>query len=223
MAKYKPSTLDDFEVMRRSRDSQRRMLDASNAPSGSNVYATTEKVQELDLGNLETRVGDLETGKQDKLTAGANIDITSNIISATDTTYTAGTNVQISAGNIISATDTTYSAATQSADGLMSSADKTKLDGVEAGAEVNDVTSVNGSTGAVVIADATQNASGLMSSTDKTKLDNIADDVLPVGSMVIMRTDTAPALTGTWTKVTGFHLHMTNASSTTLYLYERTA
>lgn len=180
MAKYKPSTLDDFEVMRRSRDSQRRALDASNAPSGSNVYATTEKVQELDLGDLVTRVDDLETGKQDKLTAGANVDITSNVISATDTTYTAGANVQISSGNVISATDTTYSNATQS-------------------------------------------AAGLMSSTDKAKLDGIVDDVLPVGSMVIMRTDTAPALTGTWTKVTGFHLHMTNASSTTLYLYERTA
>ena len=34
-------------------------------------------------------------------------------------------------------TDTTYAAATQSADGLMSSADKTKLDGVATGAEVN--------------------------------------------------------------------------------------
>ena len=37
----------------------------------------------------------------------------------------------------ITATDTTYSAATQSADGLMSSTDKTKLDGIAAGAEVN--------------------------------------------------------------------------------------
>ena len=34
-------------------------------------------------------------------------------------------------------TDTTYSAATQSADGLMSSTDKTKLDGIATGAEVN--------------------------------------------------------------------------------------
>lgn len=34
-------------------------------------------------------------------------------------------------------TDTTYDPATQSTDGLMSSTDKTKLDGIEAGAEVN--------------------------------------------------------------------------------------
>ena len=48
--------------------------------------------------------------KQDALTAGANISITGSTISATNTTYTAGNNVQISAGNVISATDTTYTA-----------------------------------------------------------------------------------------------------------------
>jgi hypothetical protein len=36
-------------------------------------------------------------------------------------------------------TDTTYSAATHSTDGLMSAADKTKLDGIETGAEKNNV------------------------------------------------------------------------------------
>lgn len=46
---------------------------------------------------------------QDKLTAGANITIgANNEISATDTTYTAGANIQIT-GTTISATDTTYS------------------------------------------------------------------------------------------------------------------
>ena len=51
-------------------------------------------------------------------------------------------------------------AATQQAAGLMSSTDKAKLDGVEAGAQVNP--------GA-----ATQQAAGLMSSTDKAKLDGV--------------------------------------------------
>lgn len=41
------------------------------------------------------------------------------------------------------------SAATESADGLMSAADKSKLDGIAAGAQANAVTSVNGKTGAV--------------------------------------------------------------------------
>lgn len=50
------------------------------------------------------------TSKQDKLTAGTNITIINNTISAKDTTYDV---------------------ATQSANGLMSSTDKTKLDGVD--------------------------------------------------------------------------------------------
>lgn len=56
----------------------------------------------------------LLAGKQDTLVAGNNIQIAADgkTISATDTTYTAGTNVQISAGNVISATDTTYTAFT---------------------------------------------------------------------------------------------------------------
>lgn len=56
---------------------------------------------------------DLSTGlatKQDTLTAGANIQINGATISATDTTYTAGTNITIDADNKISATDTTYTA-----------------------------------------------------------------------------------------------------------------
>lgn len=46
---------------------------------------------------------------------------------------TAGTNITIS-GSTISAKDTTYSDATQSAHGLMTAADKKKLDGIAAGA-----------------------------------------------------------------------------------------
>lgn len=48
--------------------------------------------------------------------------------------------------------NTTYSAATQSANGLMSAADKKKLDGIATGAQVNAVTSVAGKTGAVTLA-----------------------------------------------------------------------
>lgn len=49
----------------------------------------------------------------------------------------------------ISATDTTYENATETKAGLMSSADKAKLDTISVGAEPNDVTSVAGKTGAV--------------------------------------------------------------------------
>lgn len=60
------------------------------------------------------RLNHIEDGiynKQDKLTAGSNIQIN---------------------GTTISATDTKYSAATQSSAGLMSAADKTKIDSVNA-------------------------------------------------------------------------------------------
>ena len=72
----------------------------SIAPSKNAVY---DKISTMD-----TTI----SWKQDALTAGTNIQIDSNTntISATDTTYTAWTNIQISAQNEISATDTTYTA-----------------------------------------------------------------------------------------------------------------
>ncbi len=54
-------------------------------------------------------------------------------------------------GVTISATDTTYENATETKAGLMSSADKVKLNGIETGAEKNVVTSVAGKTGVVVL------------------------------------------------------------------------
>lgn len=56
--------------------------------------------------------------------------------------FEAGSNVTITPNAttgkiVIAAKDTTYSVATESANGLMSSADKTKLDGVATGAQVN--------------------------------------------------------------------------------------
>lgn len=70
---------------------------------GGNSYA---------LNDTTARAG--LTAKQDKLTAGSNI--------------------TISTSNVISATNTTYGAATTSAAGLMSAADKTKLNGIATGA-----------------------------------------------------------------------------------------
>lgn len=57
-------------------------------------------------------------------------------LDAKQNTLTAGNNITIS-GNTISATDTTYSDATTTTAGLMSAADKTKLNGIASGAEVN--------------------------------------------------------------------------------------
>lgn len=65
---------------------------------------------EADVADNTADIATLESTKQNKLTAGANVQINGDTISATDTTYTAGANVQISAGNVISATDTKYTA-----------------------------------------------------------------------------------------------------------------
>lgn len=67
---------------------------------------------DIDLSNYVT-TGDLQTA-----------------LSGKQNTLTAGNNIQIS-GDTISATDTTYNDATQTTSGLMSAADKTKLDELE--------------------------------------------------------------------------------------------
>lgn len=127
----------------------RRTLEAGLAPKADKTYVDTE----LDK-------------KQNNLTAGANIqlDASTSVISATDTRYTAGAGLTLSGTtfslpvttsgtgtfvksvtqntNGITATlatppDTTYNPATTTVDGLMSSADKTKLNGVATGATKN--------------------------------------------------------------------------------------
>jgi hypothetical protein len=80
-----------------------------------------------------------------------------------------------------------HAAATTSVNGFMSSTDKTKLDGIEAGAQVNVATNIaqgtrtttsvpiTSSTGTGATLDvATTSLAGVMSSADKTKLDGIA-------------------------------------------------
>lgn len=70
-----------------------------------------ELAQGQTLQDVEDSLSTRINNKQDKLTAGNNITISGNTISATNTTYTAGDNITISNGTI-SATDTTYTAGT---------------------------------------------------------------------------------------------------------------
>ena len=63
-------------------------------------------------------------------------------ISGKQDVLTAGSNIQINDGTI-SATDTTYNPATSSANGLMSSTDKAKLDDVEENAQENKIESIS--------------------------------------------------------------------------------
>lgn len=82
----------------------------------------------------------------------------------------AGSNVTLTPGSgslTISSTNTTYGTATSSSNGLMSSTDKAKLDGIESGAQVNDVVSVAGKTGAVTL---TKSDVGLGNVTNESKV-----------------------------------------------------
>ena len=88
----------------------------------------------------------------------------------TDTTYSAGTNVQISSSKVISATDTTYNAATTSAAGLMSAADKVAVNKIGTGtlntsnknciAAINELKSSLGYGGLISYSVPTYNADG---------------------------------------------------------------
>lgn len=123
-------------------------------------------------------VGSADKTKLDGIAAGAQVNVATNL------SYTAAA----SSGQVASSTGTnvTLPVATTVAAGLLSSADKTKLDGVAAGAQVNVATNlgyaaaanagtVSSSTGTnVTLPAATTTAAGLLTATDKTKLDGVA-------------------------------------------------
>lgn len=94
----------------------------------------------------KTKLNGIATGAEVNQNAFSNVKVGSTTVAADSKTDTlelvAGSNITLTpdATNdkvTIAATDTTYSNATTSAAGLMSSSDKTKLDGVATGAEVN--------------------------------------------------------------------------------------
>lgn len=166
--------------------------------SKTEVSALTSKVNGISLENVVTRNGanasrDIDiilrdylktsdlasrlTGKQNKLTAGANITINQST-------------------NVISAKVPAVSVATATVDGLMSAADKSFLDSVSGllGTKQDKLTAANAGAN-VQISDgvisasvglATSTSSGLMSSSDKVKLDQLPSGgisyTLPVAS-----------------------------------------
>ena len=75
----------------------------------SNNFITSGAVYDALQSTFSSLSGEL-AGKQDQLNAGSNIRIDGTTISASDTTYTAGSNITISDSNVINAVDTVYSA-----------------------------------------------------------------------------------------------------------------
>jgi hypothetical protein len=219
-------------------------------PTGTNPHGTTKT--DIELGNVDN-TSDLNKpistatqialdGKIDDSQVLTNVPINAVF---TDTTYdlfssTADGLVPLSGGGITkylradgtwvvpSDTNTTYEVATTSANGLMSSVDKTKLDGVETGANnyvhpVNHLPSVivqdssnrfvtdiekaswNGKAETSI---ATTSVNGLMSATDKTKIDTIESNAEVNNISDINATDL------TDTGDTTLHYHATDRNRT---------
>ena len=129
-----------------------------------------------------------DKGKLDGIAINANNYSLPTASSSTLGGVKVGTNLSISNG-VLSATNTTYGTATTSANGLMSSSDKSKLDGIATGANKITVDSSLSSSstnpvqnkvinsalsGKASTSVATTSANGLMSSSDKSKLNGIA-------------------------------------------------
>jgi ribosomal 50S subunit-recycling heat shock protein len=135
-------------------------LNASTATNTLTITATdttyenaTTAVAGLMSETDKAKLDGIEAGAQVNQNALAKItvdgvDIEANAEQST-VTIEAGSNVTVTPDATtrtltIAATDTTYENATTAVAGLMSAADKTKLDGVEAGAQVNTITGVKG-------------------------------------------------------------------------------
>lgn len=135
----------------------------------------------------------------------------------TNTTYSiskSGSTITLtgSDGKTSTVTDsnTTYSAATTSANGLMSSSDKTKLNGIATGAQVNNVV-VSTSQPTASTAEVWVNPNGALD------LSALWDKLYPVGSVYMSTSSTNPGTLfgGTWAQITGRFLYCTTTSKTT--------
>lgn len=215
-------------------------------PDNNTTYsAATTSANGLMTSAMVTKLNGIATGAN-KITVDSALSSTSTnpvqnkIIYAalaekvdTNTTYSiskSGSTVTLtgSDGSTSTFTDanTTYNAATTSAAGLMSAADKTKLDGIATGANKYshptssgnkhipsggssgqilrwsaDGTAVWGADNNTTYSAATTSAAGLMSAADKTKLDGIAANannyILPAATTVLGGVKTTSTVTST--------------------------
>ena len=145
---------------------------------------------QLETGELAvtTDTGELYVGNKDKQVVKINENTTYTLTKSGSTITLKGSD---GSTQTVSDSNTTYSAATQSANGLMSSADKTKLDGIATGANNYSLPTASSSTlggvkvgtnlsisnGVLSATDtkynaATTSAAGLMSANDKIKLNS---------------------------------------------------
>ena len=112
-----------------------------------------------------------------------------------------GTNLSIDGSGVLSATDTTYVEVTTTASGLMSASDKTKLNGIASGAEVNvqaDWNEADSSSDAYIANKPTIPAAQIQSDwnqADNTKLDYIKNKPSVLGHTMIPTTNDIATIT----------------------------
>ena len=175
----------------------------SNTPSASDVLVSSSTGTDTTLPAATTSAAGVMTGadkaKLDGIAAGAEVNVATNL----------GYTTAASTGTVTSSTGTnaTIPAATTSLAGLLTGADKTKLDGIAAGAEVNVGTNltyttaastgtVNSDTGTdATIPAATTSLAGLLTGADKTKLDGIATGAT-ANTGTVTNVSTGTGLTG---------------------------
>lgn len=124
-------------------------IDGITEDIGNTTLPTTAQTLTGAIAELKSDLDD----KKDKQTAVSDPTASGTAVAFIDS-------ISQNANGEITATKKTVQSASQSADGLMASSDKTKLDGIESGAQVNPGV-------------ATQLLAGLMSAADKIKLDEL--------------------------------------------------
>lgn len=161
---------------------------------------------------------DEDKSKLDGIAAGAQVNVGTNLSATAD-----GTQLQV---NSSTGSNVDLPAATTSAWGVMTDEDKSKLNGIASGAQVNvgtnisvseaaSTVAINSSTGSNdSIAAATTSLAGVMTASDKSKLDGIAS-----GAQVNVGTNLGQSRTGssfTVTSSTGNNVNL-SAATTTLW------
>lgn len=177
---------------------------------------------QLETGELAvtTDTGELYVGDKDKKVLKINSNTTYTLTKSGSTITLTGSDGSTQS---VSDSNTTYSAATQSANGLMSSTDKTKLDGIATGANNYSLPTASSSTlggvkvgtnlsisnGVLSATDtkynaASTSAAGLMSTADKGKLD-VTNIVYGTCSTAAATSAKEVTITGNsaWTLTTG--------------------
>ena len=154
--------------------------------------ATTSASGLMSSGD-KTKLNGIATGAEVNQNAFSNVKVGSTTVAADSKTDTlelvAGSNVTLTpdATNdkvTIAATDTTYSDATTSASGLMSSGDKTKLNGIATGAEVNQNAFSNVKVGSTTVAaDAKTDTLELAAGTNITLTPDATNDKVTIASV----------------------------------------